>query len=314
MVGVGPVTGVQGVGTGSGAGVTGGSTSGDGVYGVSNTGFAVHGINGEGSPAETLGRPDKGCGVLGESFDCEGVFGSSGTQHGVHGVSGAGSGKPPKQGAGVWGDSADGIGVYGASKNGYAGQFDGNHTISGNADVGGNHTVKGDAEVDRKHTVKGDAEVGGNHTVKGNVTANDVTLVGKDCAEDFDIGNARGLEPGTVVVFDDEGSVVESDGPYDKRVAGVISGAGKYHPGIVLGRNGSPSERTAPVALMGRVYCKADASYAAIEIGDMLTTSPTSGFAMKAVDPTRTFGAVIGKALRPMASGQGLLPILVSLQ
>ena len=43
--------------------------------------IAVHGINGEGSPAETLGRPDKGCGVLGESFDCEGVFGSSGTQY-----------------------------------------------------------------------------------------------------------------------------------------------------------------------------------------------------------------------------------------
>ena len=38
------------------------------------------------------------------------------------------------------------------------------------------------------------------------------------------------------------------------------------------------------------------------------------GHAMKAVDPQRAFGAVIGKALQPLASGCGLLPILVALQ
>ena len=36
--------------------------------------------------------------------------------------------------------------------------------------------------------------------------------------------------------------------------------------------------------------------------------------AMKAADPARAFGAVIGKALRPMREGCGLIPILVSLQ
>ena len=35
---------------------------------------------------------------------------------------------------------------------------------------------------------------------------------------------------------------------------------------------------------------------------------------MKAVDCGKAFGSVIGKALRPMASGQGLVPILISLQ
>ena len=35
---------------------------------------------------------------------------------------------------------------------------------------------------------------------------------------------------------------------------------------------------------------------------------------MKATDQQRAFGAVLGKALRPLASGSGLIPILVALQ
>jgi hypothetical protein len=35
---------------------------------------------------------------------------------------------------------------------------------------------------------------------------------------------------------------------------------------------------------------------------------------MKAVDPATAFGAVIGKALRALDEGQGLIPILVTLQ
>jgi hypothetical protein len=35
---------------------------------------------------------------------------------------------------------------------------------------------------------------------------------------------------------------------------------------------------------------------------------------MKAENPALAFGAVIGKALRPLASGRGLVPILVALQ
>jgi hypothetical protein len=42
-------------------------------------------------------------------------------------------------------------------------------------------------------------------------------------------------------------------------------------------------------------------------------TSPTPGHAMKARDPLKAFGAGLGKALRPLAEGQGLIPILVSL-
>jgi hypothetical protein len=69
-----------------------------------------------------------------------------------------------------------------------------------------------------------------------------------------------------------------------------------------------------PIALMGKVYCKVDATYGAIDVGDLLTTSPTLGHAMKADDPMKAFGSVIGKALRPLKEGQELIPILIALQ
>jgi hypothetical protein len=68
------------------------------------------------------------------------------------------------------------------------------------------------------------------------------------------------------------------------------------------------------VALLGKVYCKVDAQYSPIEVGDLLASSPTPGHAMKAADPLKAFGSVIGKALRPLQAGQGLVPVLVALQ
>ena len=65
---------------------------------------------------------------------------------------------------------------------------------------------------------------------------------------------------------------------------------------------------------MGRVYCNVDASHSPIEIGDLLTTSPTQGHAMKADDPLKAFGAVIGKALGSIKEGLGMIPVLVALQ
>ena len=115
------------------------------------------------------------------------------------------------------------------------------------------------------------------------------------------------------MVVSDEGGLRQSHQAYDKRVAGVISGAGGYKPGIVLDKQQSQRERK-PIALLGKTYCKVDAQQGAIEVGDLLTTSPTPGHAMKVADPLKAFGAVIGKALRPLKQGQGLIPILIALQ
>jgi hypothetical protein len=62
------------------------------------------------------------------------------------------------------------------------------------------------------------------------------------------------------------------------------------------------------------VWCKVDAEPGPIAFGDLLTSSATPGHAMRAAEPGRAFGAVIGKALGACASGRGLIPVLVALQ
>jgi hypothetical protein len=141
----------------------------------------------------------------------------------------------------------------------------------------------------------------------------DIVLKNADCAEDFDVVDSEPVEAGAIMVIDDGGKLRQSRRPYDRTVAGVVSGAGDYRPGIVLDRKQSTAARVA-LAMVGKVYCKVDATYSSISVGDLLTTSATPGHAMKAADPQQAFGAVIGKALRPCPNGVGLIPILVALQ
>ncbi len=147
-------------------------------------------------------------------------------------------------------------------------------------------------------------------TIHLNGNTGDILLQNADCAEEFDLGEKCNAQPGSVVVLTDEGSLHECGAAYDKRVVGIISGAGAFRPAIILDRRNTRDKR-APVALMGKVYCRVDASFGAIEVGDMLTTSTSRGHAMKATEPARAFGAVIGKALKPLREGLGLIPVLV---
>ena len=153
----------------------------------------------------------------------------------------------------------------------------------------------------------------GAETIRLDGGSGDIVLSNADCAEDFEVASADGATPGTVMVLSDDGGVAPSHLPYDRKVAGVVSGAGGLHPGIVLGRQ-PDGPRRCPLALVGRVFCRADAGNGPIGLGDMLTTSSTPGHAMKATDPVRAFGAVLGKALGELASGRGLVPVLVALQ
>jgi hypothetical protein len=140
----------------------------------------------------------------------------------------------------------------------------------------------------------------------------DIRLANADCAEDFPVGDALDVEPGTVMVLDADGTVRPSARALDTRVAGVVSGAGAYKPALVLDRQAGDQHRQ-PIALMGKVFCKVDATFGAIAVGDLLTSSPTPGHAMRASDPRQAVGALLGKALSPLASGRGLIPILVTL-
>jgi hypothetical protein len=153
----------------------------------------------------------------------------------------------------------------------------------------------------------------GKETVRLDGKAGDLIFRNADCAEDFDIASDEIITAGTVMVLNDEGKLGISHHAYDKRVAGVVSGGGHYKPGIILDRQPEAPARQ-PIALMGKVFCKVDARRAPIAVGDLLTTSPTPGHAMRADDPMQAFGAVLGKALRPLAEGLGMIPVLVSLQ
>jgi len=149
--------------------------------------------------------------------------------------------------------------------------------------------------------------------VHGNViVTGDIALPNADVGEQFQAAADEAIEPGTVVVIGDEGEVTTSTRAYDTRVAGVVSGAGEFKPALVLDKKEEGRDRVT-LALVGKVCCKVDATTAPVAVGDLLTTSDTPGYAMKA-DPQRAHGAVLGKALRPLASGRGLIPVLVALQ
>lgn len=246
-----------------------------------DNGVAIHGASK--TNVGLFGTSETGRGVVGVSDSHAGVEGDSRSSVGVYGTSTEGRGVVGVASAlaGVEGNSKDGAGVYGTSESGI-----GVHGHGGR--------LAGYFE--------GDVEVTG-----------DIRLANADCAEDFDIHGAEVVEPGTVMVLNDEGALIPCGRAYDKRVAGVISGAGSYKPGIVLDKQPGRGNRS-PVALLGKVYCKVDACTAAIEIGDLLTTSSTPGHAMKAGDAGQAFGSVIGKALRPLSEGCGLIPILITLQ
>lgn len=263
-----------------------------------------------GVPYEGNGTGDR-TGVTGTSSTGDGVVGASTSGAGVLGRSGGGSSVRPGIGCGVWGDSTGGYGVFAASQDNDAIHCDCSAATHA-AVVAINHATGGTGIVAQ---ASGNAGVfKGNVSVTGDISVSgDVLLTGQDCAEQFDLTAFERADPGTVMVLDHSGALRQSTTPYDRCVAGVVSGAGDYRPGIVLGQQASAVGRAA-IALVGKVFCKVDADAEPVAVGDLLTTSATPGHAMKATNPQLAFGAVIGKALRPLEAGRQLLPILVALQ
>jgi len=286
--------------------------------------MALDGQSTDRNPAVTGNNTADGTGVLGHST---GGIGVSGTSDGTNGMGVYGR---CHDGIGVAGEnralmnpavrgisSAGGIGVFGESKK--TPGIPGDTGDSGNADDNININGIGVLGKGVRIGIQGEGALyggffAGNVGITGNLTVQqDIILENADCAEDFDIQASTHVEPGTVVVLKHGGALRQSASAYDKRVVGVISGAGNWKPGIILDKQGMLPNRQ-PVALMGKVYCKVDADHSPIEAGDLLTTSDRPGHAMKAIDHERAFGAVIGKALFSLDRGCGLLPILIALQ
>lgn len=166
----------------------------------------------------------------------------------------------------------------------------------------------------------GQVNIQSDTTVSGTITAKSLQLTGgSDLAEPYKIAPAADLPPapGLVVSIDPAhtGQMRLCTRAYDGTVGGIISGANGIQPGITLRQAGTVADGTLPIASAGRVWCWCDAGAGgAISPGDLLTTSDTPGHAMRASDHARAQGAIIGKAMSPLASGKGLVLVLVSLQ
>jgi hypothetical protein len=148
----------------------------------------------------------------------------------------------------------------------------------------------------------------GDLRVQGNIEAKF-----QDVAEWVPAGGS--LAPGTVVVLNRARSneVMPSAKPYDTAVAGVVSS----RPGVLLGEAG---DGKAKIATTGRVKVRVDATRHPVAIGDLLVSSAKPGLAMLS-EPLdlggvklHRPGTIIGKALEPLADGEGEILVLLSLQ
>ena len=239
----------------------------------------------------------------------------------------------------ILGLSENGTALAGSSANGWAGNFSGAVRISGDSSHGKpflqlHETQDGDyARIQLQvanrplwHISAGGADnsivfynssnsIVTSISESGTLTTRVLTITGgADIAEPFAMSEPD-LPKGAVVVIDEEnpGQLKLSAEAYDRRVAGVISGAGGVNPGLSLSQQGV-MEGDQHVALTGRVYVQADASSGPIKPGDLLTTSDNPGHAMKVTDHTRAQGAILGKAMTALAEGEGLVLVLVTLQ
>ncbi len=293
----------------SGNGVTGTTTSTldlqGGVYGFTrSTGINVAGVVGDNkgtgygvlgtTSSSTLGvaavRGENfgvGYGVLGETSstnaESAGIFGANlGQGHGFQGYTR--STLSTAAAINAW-NEGPGYGIITASATGIG------MKVTGNSGLGTAIEAVGDIRA------------------SGHIYAHTTTHIG-DIAEP--VLTAPDVDQGDVVIINsldgtfDNLIFIKSASPYDKRVAGIIS----TNPSMLLAND----KDRLPLAVNGIVPVKVDATYGEIQAGDLLTSSPVSGHAMKVSDHTKAHGAIIGKALESLKEGQGKIMVLVTLQ
>jgi hypothetical protein len=272
----------------------GGYFTSDGQRGVGVNGTAM-GTKGNGVEGTALGR--QGTAICGYA-KYEGAEGNTSDVPEHYAGYFVAEGKAWQTGSGslrgFW-NSGYGTGIY-AKGGKYAANLDGNVRIAGSATIESNTTIKG------RVYVQDDAGK---------------TLVylgpGMDYAEGFDVTDTGEVRSGMVLVIDpgNAGKLTLSTSAYDTKVAGIVAGANRLGSGVRLGTGQFDQD----VALAGRVYCNVDATGAAVQPGDLLTTSVTPGYAMKVSDHVRAQGAILGKAMESLELGKkGQILVLVTLQ
>lgn len=339
---------VQGIAA-TGSAVWGSSDGGWGVRGYSENNYAVFGSDGGTTQARGYGgyfESTTGVGVYGYSSAestaanryAPGVYGRSANGVGVYGVGNSSSypgyggvfegrsgvlvrstGSSTEDGyAGVF-LSENYRGIYVKSlTNWYDAYFDGTFGIFVGADIWGGKDIY----------AVGDISAGGSKA--GYVV--DIAL--NDGSEPLELGDVvvitgaaepiLGSIPVPMVQRASDANSTGVIGVVDRRFVTPSDGVGVREteaesPGyfedssvsIAEGGGIAPSEYVGVVTLGSFRAIKVDASYSAIQPGDLLVSSDTPGHAMKATDPQ--VGTVIGKALGSLDSGTAIMPVLVTL-
>jgi len=142
----------------------------------------------------------------------------------------------------------------------------------------------------------GSAVVSGTWTLSGGAS---FQATYADLAEYYE--GDQEYESGTVLVFGGEKEVTTTTQINDTHSAGVVT----TNPAYTM--NQEQKGIKVCIALAGRVPCKV---VGRVKKGDMLTTSATPGYAVKALNPT--LGSIIGKALEDKDYGEaGVIEVAV---
>jgi len=177
------------------------------------------------------------------------------------------------------------------------------------ATLTGQWTLSADSSLDlaaNNNVLKVKSITTGDESTTGQITGR-WSLVGSstlqatyaDLAEYYE--GDQEYEPGSVLVFGGDKEVTTTKTINDTRAAGVVT----TNPAYIM--NTDQKGQKVCLALAGRVPCKV---VGRVKKGDMLTTSATPGYAVKALNPT--LGSIIGKALEDKDYGEaGVIQIAV---
>ena len=331
----------------TGSAIRGESTGGHGALGVSTNN---HGVSGRSeNKSGVYGSSVDSHGVYGRSVNREGGFFVSQNERGVYGKSEAGREGVLGQsisGPGVHGTSTNGIGVSGRSENTYGGYF-ASANYRGLYVKGG--PIWYDAYFDGNVGIYvADDIYAADDVIAGDDihAVGDITASGSKAGYVVDIALNDGpdsLELGDVVVITGAADPVlgsipvprvrKASGANSTAVIGVVDRqfvtpstevstqetdadiAGEFvDPAVSMAEGGgiARGEYVGVVTLGSFRAIKVDASYGAIQPGDLLVSSDTPGYAMRATNPQ--VGTIIGKALGSLDSGTGVIPVLITLQ
>lgn len=283
--------------SGTGEAVEATATNGFAVYGSSETNLSIYGLSLDTNPVPSIFGCKGTCSSYASSPT--GVRGESSAGDGIQGISTAATGR------GLYGSNLSNIAIVG-----YNNVDDiTNHwkptLYLVNGKTSGDYVIGASSyQGTRDFRIDGS----GKGFFNGGTQAS-----GADFAEQIAVeGLITAYEPGDVMVISTthDRSVTLASEAFSPLVAGVYSDM----PGYLAGAPDTNDPLSGlPVAVVGIVPCKVSSENGPIQRGDLLVTSNTPGYAMRA-GANPPIGTVLGKAMEPLEEGKGLIQILVTLQ